>query len=74
MRGQVAKAAVQSALTFQLLEFFDAYRGFGPSIVEGFREERVLFLVTASILPSISTGTCGVACPLLPSGVDKPLI
>ena len=34
----------------------------------------VLFLVITSILLSVSTGICGVACPLPASRVDKPLV
>ena len=44
-------------------------RGFGQALEKG----RVLFLVTTSTLNTISTGICGVACPLPVTRVDKPL-
>ena len=55
----MAKAAVQSALTFNLEFFGELYslaKGFGP-FLRGFGQAlekgRVLFLVTASISPSV---------------------
>ena len=80
MRGRVAKAAVLSVLTFKLigtLEFFvEIYslaKGFGPFLRVFGQAGRVLFLVTTSTF-AVSTGICGVACPLPASRVDKPLV
>ena len=58
------------------LEFFgELYRRFCP-IFEGFGQAlekgRVLFFSNHQHFP-VSTGICGVACPLPASRVDKPL-
>ena len=60
MRGRMAKAAVQSALTLGALEFsgelYSLAKGFGP-FLRGFGQAlekgRVLFLVTTSTSPSL---------------------
>ena len=53
--GRVAKAAVQSALTFKLSSSLASYslaKGFGP-FLQALEKGRVLFLVTTSTSPSL---------------------
>ena len=71
MRGRVAKAAVQSALTFEPEfsgELYGLAKGFGSffGVWAGFFSNHQHF--------AISTGICGVACLLPASRVDKPLV
>ena len=48
-------------------EFYSLAKGFGPFLRGFWKKGRVLFLVT----PAVSTGICGVACPLLLYALDN---
>ena len=70
MRGRVAKAAVDvqaiGALEF-LGEFYSLAKGFGPFLRGfwvGFREREGSIFSNHQHF-AVSTGICGVACPLL---------
>ena len=58
------------------LEFFgESYNGFGPifeGVWAGFREREGSIFSNHQHF-AVSTGICGVACPLPASGVDKPV-
>ena len=82
-RGWVAVAAVQSALAFKRLELssslhgelYSLAKGFGPFLRggwAGFREREGSIFSNHQHF-AVSTGICGVACPLPASRVDKPL-
>ena len=55
-------------------ELYSLAKGFWPIFEWVWAGFRVLFLVTTMQHFAVSTGICGVACPLPASRVDKPLV
>ena len=71
---------MQSAQAVGALEFFGEFyslaKGFGPflrGVWAGFREREGSIFSNHQHF-AVSTGICGVACPLPASRVDKPLV
>ena len=72
MRGRVAKAAVQSALTFKLKELSSSLvRPIFEGGWAGLREREGSIFSNHQHF-AVSTGISGVACPLPASRVDNP--